>query len=355
MTKQRRIKFCGWIVLVIFAGLALAGCLRRQSVPVNAGMYRSQSKGERWEARQRLVAPGAVGSLAGVSVQNVFTDPQDPQAAYLSIPGAGLVYSYDAGATWIQAPPLSSGTVNAVSVDPRGTCILYVAIANTALKSLDCSRSFREVYVDPRPNAVTTVAVDGADSNVVYLGTASGDFLRSQNGGTSWSRVYQFPSGLQRLVVHPDIPRRWYALTNRHGLFRSDDSTQSWQSLAAGLSPYASGEGIVSLQFVAGQSNVVFLLNRYGLLRSSTAGDSWEALPLITPPLSTAITAFAVNPQREREVYYATASTFYSSQDGGVNWVTSRLPAHQAVPRMMWIHPRDPATLYLALEILPPR
>ncbi len=349
------------LVRLIILGLVItgvtAGCLRfgRSKTPPSAGVYRSQSKGERWEARHRLVTPGGVGSLAGITVSAVFTDSQDSQAMYLSVPGGGLVYTFDAGATWTQAPGLSSGTVNAVAVDPRQTCVLYVALSNVLVKSVDCVRSFKEIYVDPRPNAVTSVAVDGVDSNVVYLGTSSGDFLRSVNGGTSWSRIRQFASGLSWLMPDPNNPRRMYALTAREGLFRADDSAQNWVSLAAGLAPYASGQGIRGLQFIADQPNTLLMLNRYGLLRSGTAGDSWEALSLITPPLATEILAFAVNPKNSQEVYYATASTFYSSLDGGVNWVTRRLPARQALPRLMFIHPRDPLTLYLALEVVPAR
>lgn len=350
-------KVVRWIILGLVITGVTAGCLRfgRPKTPPSAGVYRSQSKGERWEARHRLVTPGGVGSLAGITVSAVFTDPQDQQAMYLSVPGGGLVYTYDAGATWTQAPGLASGTVNAVAVDPRQTCVVYVALANVMVKSVDCVRSFREVYVDPRPNAVTSVMVDGNDSNLVYLGTSSGDFLRSGNGGASWSRIRQFGSGLSWLTVDPNNPRRVYALTARDGLFRSDDSAQNWVSLAAGLAPFAAGQGIRGLQFIAEQPNTIFLLNRHGLLRSVTAGDSWEGLSLITPPLATDILAFAVNPKNSQEVYYATASTFYFSVDGGVNWVTRRLPARQALPRLMFIHPRDPLTLYLALEVIPAR
>lgn len=351
---MRKNKF--FFVLAGVMAVAVSGCLRvgsRQKVPPEAGVFISQSKGELWQARARLVVPGGLGTLGGVSVGKMFIDPQDYRAIYLTTAGAGLVYTYDGGTTWQQPPDVVSGTVNDVAVDPRRTCTVYLGLGSRALKSDDCNRSYREIYLDPRPNAVTAVAVDGANSNILFLGTSLGELLRSSNGGASWSRVYNFGSGVQWLVFDPANPKRAYALTAQAGMFRSTDGAASWQSLRQGLLPFSQGEQIRSLQFVLDQPNTLFLLNRYGILRSADGGDTWSALALITPPLSADILAFAVNPANSKEIYYATASTFYSSPDGGGNWVTRRLPGRRAVPQAMFIHPRNVQTIFLGLSITP--
>lgn len=336
-------------------GLTLGGCLRlganQSKIPPDAGVYVTQSKGERWEPRHRIVVPNGLSSLTGVSVQQVWSDAQDPATFYLSTPGNGLLYTFDAGVTWQQAKDITAGTVNAVSVDPRNTCNVYVAIGNLALRSTDCNRHFREIYVDPRPNAVTAIAVDGANSSVIYLGTSAGEFLRSNNAGGSWSRVYQFGAGVRWMRFNPNEAKQVFVYTGENGFLRSVDGAQTWQSLNNGLAPFSGGLEIYSLQFVNDTPNTVWLLNRYGLLKSSDGGISWEALALITPPLAARIYAFAVNPNNSREIYYSTGSTFYVSADGGINWVTRRLPGRRAVPQVMFIHPRDPTTLYLGLTI----
>ena len=347
-----------WTLLVFVVVITTAGCLRlgnRPKVPPVAGVFTTQTRGESWEPRHRLVTASGVGSLGGISVRAVYHDPQDANATYLSVAGAGLIYTYEGGRTWQQSPVVAAGTVNAVAVDPRAACTMYVAHDNRLIKSSDCTRSFQEKYVDPRPNAVTSVVVDGEDSNVVLLGTSAGELLRSTTAGTSWSRIYQFPSGLSWMVVDPTQPKRLFLLTARNGLYRSQDRGLQWESLAASLQPFSGGQEITSLQFTKDKSNSLFLLNRYGLLRSLDGGTSWVPLQLITPPLSTKIYAFAVNPLNSREIYYATASTFYLSTDGGINWVTRRLPGRQAVPRAMYIHASDPRTLNLAFEIIPSR
>jgi len=305
--------------------------------------------------RQRFVVPGGVGSLSSVSVLELFADPQDARALYLTTPGGGLLYTFDGGLTWQQPPEVTTSTVNDVAVDPRQTCTIYLGLDNRALKSVDCSRSYREIYLDPRPNAVTAIAVDRENSNIIYLGTSGGEFLRSGNGGGSWSRIYQFGSGVQWVMFDPNNPKRAYALTAQQGLLRSTDGAQTWHDLSQSLSAFSYGQEIRSLQFVSDQPNTALLLNRYGLLKTTNGGDSWQAIPLITPPLSANILAFAVNPANSKEIFYATASTFYTSTDGGVNWITRRLPGRRAAPQLLFIHPRDPGALYLGLTVLPAR
>lgn len=347
-----------WLKVATLMAIALAsaGCVRlnsRPKVPPDAGIWRSLTKGEQWEGRQRLVTAGGVGSLSGVGIEKLFFDPQDPRALYLTAVGGGLAYTYDAGETWQQLAEVGNGSVSTLAVDPRQTCTVYLGIGNRALKTTDCSRSYKEIYLDSRPIAVSAVAVDARNSDVVYVGTSSGDLLRSANGGGSWSRFFQFSSGVQWLKFDPQVGSRAYLLTAGHGLFRSVDGLLTWQSLSPGLTPYSNGQHIRSLQFVKDQPNTIFLLNLYGLLRSADGGDSWQALPLITPPLSATILVFTVNPIHSQEIYYATASTFYASADGGVKWVTRRLPGRRATPTVMAIHPLHPAALYLGLTVTP--
>lgn len=346
-----------WLLLSTVV-LLTTGCLRagsRPKVPPVAGIFVSSNQGESWEARHRLVTAGGVGSLGGLSIRAVSLDPQDANAAYLSVAGAGLIYTFDGGLTWQQAAGVTSGTVNAVAVDPKAACTIYVAIDNRLLKSLDCVRSFREIYLDPRPNAVTGVVVDGEDARVVVLGTSAGELLRSSSAGASWSRVYHFGSGVSWLKVDPRDAKRWYLMTARNGLYRSPDRGGQWESLSAALQPHGGGQEALDLQFALDQSNAMFLLNRAGILRSTDGGSTWTALQVVTPASGAKIYAVAVNPGNSREVYYATASTFNTSSDGGVSWRTRRLPGRQVAPRVMYLHPKNPRLLYLAFEILPSR
>ncbi|MDD5110149.1 MAG: YCF48-related protein [Patescibacteria group bacterium] len=351
-------------LIVIVAAFFLSGCVGSlgggKKIPPVAGLFQSrqnqaqpqQLKGDVWEGRQRLLVAGGFGSLANLSLLELYPDPKDFRTFYLSSPGVGLLYTYDAAQTWQQAREITSGTVNDVAIDPRSTCTVYVAIGNQILKTIDCNRNYREIYLDSRPNAVMTVTVDATNSAIVYLGTSAGELFRSVNSGESWSRAYQFDSSLRWLAFDPNNARRAYALTTKNGLWRSTDGAQTWQSLANGLQPYSQGQEINVVQFVNDQPNTMYLLNRYGLLKSGDAGDTWQALSLITLPLSTKILAFAVNPNNSKELFYATASTFYRSTNGGSSWDTRRLPGRGAAPQFLTMHPRDASTLYLGLSIV---
>src|SRR3989344_8350943 len=91
------------VALIGLSSLAVSGCFKigskQQPAPL-LGVYRSSTRGEVWEPRNRLVVPAGVGSLDGVSIQRLFADPQDARALYFSTPGGGLVYTYDGGLTW---------------------------------------------------------------------------------------------------------------------------------------------------------------------------------------------------------------------------------------------------------------
>jgi len=93
----------------------------------------------------------------------------------------------------------------------------------------------------------------------------------------------------------------------------------------------------------------LILVSKYGLLKTADSGLNWEPINLITPPASTDIFSIAINPKDNHEIYYATASTFYKTTDGGQNWITKRLPT-AAVATYMQVDPNDPNIIYMGLS-----
>src|SRR3989344_1421298 len=74
--------------------------------------------------------------------------------------------------------------------DPRNKCVIYSSFANTIRKSVDCNRSFREVYIDTRAEQfITTLAVDSFNNLLVYAGNTGGDILKSFDGGSNWQVI----------------------------------------------------------------------------------------------------------------------------------------------------------------------
>jgi photosystem II stability/assembly factor-like uncharacterized protein len=67
-------------------------------------------------------------------------------------------------------------------------------------------------------------------------------------------------------------------VTNRDGVFRSEDGGMTWEARSAGLT----NMNIRALAMSAVDSDVLYVgTNRKGLFRSVDRGLSWEAVPLV--------------------------------------------------------------------------
>ena len=122
----------------------------------------------------------------------------------------------------------------------------------------------------------------------------------------------------------------------------------SWAEINDGLRQYSGAFEYKDLIFDLTLPDALLLIAKYGLLKTEDGGRTWQGISLITPPASTDIFAVAISPVNNQEIYYATASTFYKTVDGGKNWITKRLPSN-ARASYLAVDPLDPNVLYLGL------
>jgi len=189
----------------------------------------------------------------------------------------------------------------------------------------------------------------------------NGDILVSHDSGKSWSVLKRFGKYLQYMIADPLVPGRLYLATYRDGLMRSDDQGKNWIELGDGLNGFSGGKDFYRLILNSAKKDSLIWICKYGILRSDDAGKTWADIKLITPPGSVNIYAFAMNPKNQKEIYYTgtilgdknvhVRSTFYKSTDGGVNWVTKKLPTN-TVPTLLMIHPDDPNVLFMGFTSL---
>ena len=182
------------------------------------------------------------------------------------------------------------------------------------------------------------LAVDSNDSKVVYGAELGGDVFRSKDGGQSWRIIKRFNFELRHLVVDPLNSNRLYAAAYSQGLYRSDDGGENWVSAGNGFEKFNDSLSFNRLVMNTAQKDSLFWISKYGILRSNDAGASWSEIKLLTPPGSVNIYGFAFNPKNPQEMYYTgtilgdnnknVRSTLYKTADGGVNWVTKKLPSN---------------------------
>ncbi|MBI2444351.1 MAG: hypothetical protein HYV42_03880 [Candidatus Magasanikbacteria bacterium] len=349
-----------WLLVSLGAGLILLGqgCLNLQSKQAGpAGVFRSVDRGENWTPAVSLPTAQGVKSIAGVNVFRFFPDPGDPNALYLASRNQGLFYTYNRGESWNRVEPLSGKFIYALAVDPHNKCAIFVSDGPHIYRTLDCSRSWQLVYTEERPlERFVALAVDYGTSTLVYGATIGGDVFRSTDRGASWQAVKRFGFEIRELLVDPFASRRVYVAAHRQGLYRSDDAGVNWANLSRGFDAYSEANNFYRLVLHPGRKNSLFWVSKYGILRSDDLGYTWQDIKLLTPPGSVSIFAFAVSPKNDDEMYYLATilnekqlpvrSTFYKTADGGVNWVTKKLPTN-TIPVGIHLHPLEPNMLFL--------
>ncbi|MDO8625985.1 MAG: hypothetical protein Q7K39_00805 [Candidatus Magasanikbacteria bacterium] len=351
-----RLYFLGASLLVTLG----AGCIQfggSKTALGPSGMYRSSDKGETWAPIVSLPTAEGVKSMAGVNVFRVFTDPGDANAMYLASRNQGLFFTYNNGSSWSRSDVLAGKYIYAMAIDPQNKCVIYVSDEGHIYKTSDCTRSWRLIYTEERPSQrPVSLAIDYADSNLIYAALAGGDILKSVDGGTSWRVTKRFGFPVQYLTADPFAAKRIYVAAAQKGLFRSDNAGEEWYDMSGNIAGYSGALNFYRLILHPSKKANLFWISKYGILHSEDGGATWKDLQLITPPGGVNIYAFAVNPQNDKEMYYTgtilnekgvpVRSTLYKTVDGGKTWVTKKLPTN-TIPVYLYVHVKDGKVIFL--------
>lgn len=346
-------------LLILLAGLALtgAGCVSVNgsggAAGADGGLWRSANRGDAWA--QKAALPRTDGTKAGNGNANITTivqDPSDPKALYVGTTENGLFYSYDGGESWLQPAPLTKGNIPAIAVDPKNRCRVYVAIENKLIKTEDCSRTWSSTYLDARPDKQTVaVLVDFYNPAILWVANDAGDVLRSLDGGASWSSIKQFGSPVVKFLMSPKDSRRLYVATKSAGVWRTDDGGANFLDLSQNYKDIQNTRDLYDMAMGVSDPSTLVLAVKEGLIRSKDMGAKWEAMSLLTPAASTTILSVAVDPKDTSFLYYGTATTFYKTVNGGLNWIPKKLPTTRAATSLL-VDSVDSAVLYLGTTLL---
>ena len=269
------------------------------------GPYRSDDRGEHWEALE--------GPRDGSDVWSLAFHPNNPDIIYAGYEPCAIYRSENGGASWDRMntdrvvfphittymPPLCKRAIG-IAADPSDPMHMYAAIeVGGLLASRDGGESWESITDGPhvRNNTLDLhgVKVSSAAGGNVFIITQVAMF-RSRDRGYHWEHVQveeMFPGGsyCRGLLVAPDDSRTVY--------------------LAAG----AGGGGAPSGTADAG-----------ALFRSHDVGETWERVDLgETPP--SRMFQIAIDRADPSHVYCcAVDGQVYSSYDGGNAWTKSQMP-----------------------------
>lgn len=337
--------------LLVAAPLVLigGGCLGGGDTSNDTGgMFLSTDAGATWSVASALPSASGVGSIASADVMSIEIDPSDASALSIGTAGNGLLYTLDAGVSWMRPEEelLRSGTVLKVEVDPRDVCTFYALKTDRVLKTTTCGREFdTETYVQGTSDALTDMAIDWYSPNTLYVTAESGDVLRSNDAGATWSAIYRSKDKVNSIMVSNADSRVLMIGTRSHGMYRSADGGANWTEYEDTLKDYKSSDKVYGFAQTA-DGDRVYMRSAYGLLASDDAGATWVNVPLITARGEVDILSLAVDPNNGDHVVYGTATTLYRSTSGGSAWTTDELPTSRGAGALL-IHPDDSDTLYL--------
>ena len=353
------------LIALAFVGLVLTGqgCVslsgnKGTGTSGPAGVFVSEDQGETWKQSSQLPTVEGVKTLSQVSVYRLTNDPNDSKAFYWLSRANGLLYTYDNGKSWRTVEgKLKTGFIRAVAVHPKDPCTLVASTGTEVYRSDDCSRSWKEIYRESRPNVpINSLAFNPFEVYEIFIGEGNGDLLKSADQGVSWSVVNRFRNGISQVELDPNEEGILYVATRKLGLFKSDDGGTTWASLKETMEDFPNADEFRRFALHPTQSHILYWISTYGILISEDEGTTWSPIELITPPGSAQIYGFAVNPNNEEELYYTATinsrSTFYKSIDGGKRWVTKRLPSGQ-LPTALRVHPDDGNIIYIGFTIPP--
>lgn len=180
-----------------------------------------------------------VGSIP-YSVTSLVADPSNPgilYAGYSGVSGGGVYKSLDDGVIW-SPTGLASASVNMLAIAASEPGTLYAATSDGLYKTTDAGGLWTRVLT----GFLRVVAVDPADPSIVYAGLdpPQGEigFLRSSDGGTTWS----LPGGIPAVwspratdvAIHTSNPFVVYAVVSSH-VYRSIDRGLTFSPAEVGL------------------------------------------------------------------------------------------------------------------------
>lgn len=288
-------------------------------------------------------------------------------------------------ANWTNLGPNTSaggyngvGRINCIAFHPNNSNIIFVgAPAGGLWKSTNGGNTWLPItdnLVATLTIGISSIAIDPSNPNIMYIATgdkAIGNYfpfsvgvLKSVDGGNTWSATGQFPgiSSLyivNKVVVHPSLTNILFAATSQ-GLFRSENSGASWESVV-------DGEYCYDIEFKPGSSSLMYLATRDKFFRSTNRGESWNnigslqgsgRMEIAVTPSNPSLVALVSSDRVEGGGFFGyfsstnSGGSFDRKDDGTKNLLVSTpfgdgLGGQGIYDLCITVSPTDPQTIYI--------
>ncbi|HLV94656.1 MAG TPA: protein kinase [Candidatus Acidoferrales bacterium] len=277
----------------------------------------SDDFGKTWRTPEE--APIRFPAGSGISLKNIWQiaigrDDQ-PETLYCGVDPAALFESSDGGESWSLARGLFDHPHRPRWMPGNGGLILH------------------------------TILCDPANASRMYAGISAGGVYRTDDAGETWQarnkgirvtfspeKYPEFGQCVHKFAFHPARPERLF-LQNHWGLYRSDNSGESWEDIAHGVPSDFGFPVLIHPQdpdcvYVVPVESDEFRCTPEGQLRvyrTRNSGGTWEALSRGLPQRNSYETvlrdAMAADSFDPTGIYFGTRSgRLYGSRDDGRSW-----------------------------------
>lgn len=292
--------------------------------------------------------------------------------------GEGVWRSPDGGETWrnfhakqmpVWAPFNLEARVRGLASDPNNPAVIYAGDEVGICKSFDRGDNWERLHGPMDGLDIWSIAVDPANSNIVFAGSGPPFFFRSKDAGRTWEKLpAQLPQecfvGIPRTLfmrVDPLDSRNIWAGIEAAGLYRSVDGGDSWSLVWGGLEPGGHPHAMAMLPgmdlrvdkggtSLAPGKGTTALIAAGDLLATSDVGETFQTLLHEKDFKLSYIHALAVKPDDPRVIFVGKGDTAIGStgdlirtKDGGATWQNCDLPVEPNSP--FWgiaVHPSNP-------------
>lgn len=218
-----------------------------------------------------------------VGVFDVFSNPEDPEHAFIITGQGGLLETKNGGDTW------------------------------------RVRRWFGE--------ALSRLLINPQNLKEIYVVTSRNKIHKSTDEGVTWLEVKESPA---RLIS--ESPTSIETITVPHfevnvfkGLF---------------------GERIQTFTIPQKDFSVLYMVTSQGILRSKDKGASWERLNLLIPPEKISDVSLAVHPKDPHIIFVGLGNQLHRSEDGGSNWTVDIFPTKLNV-KSLYVHPERGEVMFV--------
>ena len=221
---------------------------------------------------------------------------------------------------------------------------------------------------------VSALAIDPANTKIVYAGGAEGGIWKSTNGGTSWTPIgdSQVSLAIGAIAIDPNNSNTIYAATGEEnfsldsyygaGILKSTNGGATWTHLPGGFGGVpCGGDWIGGIAVEPGNSKVVLAAvescyyGQAGIYRSANGGQTWTAVYVPTSAWTPG-TSVLFDPANGNIAYAGLDyGTVMKSTNAGQTWTASAGSGANALPTSnvgriaLAISHSDPSVLYAAL------